>query len=55
MAEPRRDVMDTRDLGEILAALRELARESSRTEHATEVEDETIRRILPALTPDDIQ
>jgi hypothetical protein len=47
--------MDTRDLGEILAALRELARDSSRTEHATEAEDETIRCILPALTPDDIQ
>ena len=55
MAEPRRDVMDSRDIGEILAALRELARDSSRTEHATEAEDETIRRILPALTPDDIQ
>jgi len=47
--------MDTRDLGEILAALREVARDSSRTEHATEAEDETIRRILPALTPDDVQ
>ena len=55
MAETRGDVMDTRDLGEILAALREVARDSGSTEHTTEAEDETIRRILPALTPDDIQ
>ena len=55
MAEPRREVVDTRNLGEIPALLRAVARDSSRMEHAVAAEDETIRRITQALTPDDIQ
>ena len=55
MADTRRsDGIDTRDLGEILAALCEIARDAGRTEHAASAENEA-RRMSPALTPGDRQ
>ncbi len=55
MAEARHGI-DTWDFGEILAALREIAREDAgRTEHAAAAEDEVIRCLLPALTPGERQ
>ena len=55
MADTRSDGIDTRDLGEILAALCEIARDAGRTEHAASAEDEAARSIQPELTPGDRQ
>jgi hypothetical protein len=56
MAETRRDGIDTRDFGEILAALCEIARDAGRAEQAAEAQHEAIQRIImPALTPGERQ
>lgn len=55
MAGPTRDVVDTWDLSEILAALRQIARDAGEADDAAETETEAVRRITFALSPGDRQ
>ncbi len=51
MAETTRDVVDTWELSEILAALRQIARDAGEGDDAAETEAEVVRRITFASPP----
>jgi len=55
MTETERDTGDTRDLNEILAALRQIARDAGDADHPADTDAEVIRRLALILSSGDQQ